>query len=720
MNNTQAARRSARACGSTTSRARCSTTARCAATSTSSRYRADLEPDDLRPGDRQRHAPTTTASATSSRAGQVRRGAVLRAGARGPAPRRRPVPADPRRDRRRRRLGVDRGVAAARRRHGRQHRGGRAHPRAGARARISSSRFPARPQACPRSRSRSSPACRSTSRCCSRASSTSPRPRRTARHRAAHRGRARPAGRVGRVAVRQPLGRGGQRTRCPPTLRNRLGIAIAQRTYRAYRELLASPRWQQLAAAGARPQRLLWASTGTKDPQAPDTLYVEALAAPDTIDTMPEKTLLAFADHGSVGRDDAGRRRRCRSGARAIRRGGHRRRRAGAHSCSRKARRRSSKSWTELLQRIADKRSALAADAMTCRLQRDELARGTPLTGAPQWRALAAHHARDRRRCTCASCSPTTPGAASASSPRRAGLYLDYSKNRVTDETLALLLALAERCGLRERIEAMFRGDDDQCHRGARRRCTWRCARRADAAIVVDGDRRRARGARGARPHGGLRRRGAQRRLDRATPASASATSSTSASAAPTSGPVMAYEALRHYSRATLTLRFVSNVDGTDFVEATRDLDAGRDAVHRLLEDLHDARDADQRARRARLVPARARRRDARSRGTSSRSRPTPRRSRSSASTPANMFGFWDWVGGRYSMDSAIGLSTMIAIGPDAFPRHARRLPRDGRAFPHARRSSATCRCCWGCSAIWNNDFLGAADAWRCCRTSST
>jgi transaldolase len=81
----------------------------------------------------------------------------------------------------------------------------------------------------------------------------------------------------------------------PAQLRNRLGIAIAGRTYRAYRELLASPRWRKLAASGARPQRLLWASTGTKDPGAPDTLYVAALAAPDTIDTMPEKTLRALA-----------------------------------------------------------------------------------------------------------------------------------------------------------------------------------------------------------------------------------------------------------------------------------------------------------------------------------------------------------------------------------------------------------------------------------------
>ena len=84
----------------------------------------------------------------------------------------------------------------------------------------------------------------------------------------------------------------------PPELRNKRGIAISQRTYRAYRDLLASPRWHKLAAAGARPQRLLWASTGTKDPQASPTLYVEALAAPDTVNTLPEKTLHAFAERG--------------------------------------------------------------------------------------------------------------------------------------------------------------------------------------------------------------------------------------------------------------------------------------------------------------------------------------------------------------------------------------------------------------------------------------
>jgi transaldolase len=87
----------------------------------------------------------------------------------------------------------------------------------------------------------------------------------------------------------------------PQKLRNRLGIAVAKHAYRAYRELLDSERWQRLANEGARPQRLLWASTGTKDPEAPEVLYVEALAAPFTINTMPDKTLLAFAEHGEVG-----------------------------------------------------------------------------------------------------------------------------------------------------------------------------------------------------------------------------------------------------------------------------------------------------------------------------------------------------------------------------------------------------------------------------------
>jgi transaldolase len=87
----------------------------------------------------------------------------------------------------------------------------------------------------------------------------------------------------------------------PDSLRGKLGIAIAQRAYKAYRELLESPRWQRGFNFGARPQRLLWASTGTKDPKASDTLYVKALASPLTVNTMPEATLKALEDHGQIG-----------------------------------------------------------------------------------------------------------------------------------------------------------------------------------------------------------------------------------------------------------------------------------------------------------------------------------------------------------------------------------------------------------------------------------
>jgi transaldolase len=147
--------------------------------------------------------------------------------------------------------------------------------------------------------------------------------------------------------------------KAPLELRNRLGIAIAGRTYRAYRELLASPRWKKLAAAGARPQRLLWASTGTKDPKASDTLYVEALAAPDTIDTVPEKTLRAFAEHGELkgvmaedgGDAEAVLARFAKAGIDTD---------ALALQLQRDGAQAFTKSWKELMTRIADKSDALA------------------------------------------------------------------------------------------------------------------------------------------------------------------------------------------------------------------------------------------------------------------------------------------------------------------------------------------------------------------------
>ncbi|TAL87050.1 MAG: transaldolase [Rhodanobacter sp.] len=144
----------------------------------------------------------------------------------------------------------------------------------------------------------------------------------------------------------------------PDALHNKLGIAVGQQTYRAYRKLLASPRWQKLSAAGALPQRLLWASTGTKDPSSPDTLYVSALAAPDTIDTMPEKTLHAFADHGELhgpladdgAEAEAMLARIAEAGVDLD---------AMASTLQDEGADAFVKSWKQLLQRIADKASAL-------------------------------------------------------------------------------------------------------------------------------------------------------------------------------------------------------------------------------------------------------------------------------------------------------------------------------------------------------------------------
>jgi transaldolase len=145
----------------------------------------------------------------------------------------------------------------------------------------------------------------------------------------------------------------------PADLRNRLGIAIAMRTYRAHCELLETKRWRDLAAAGARKQRMLWASTGVKDPNAPADLYVSAFAAPETIDTMPEKTLLAFAERGMVkspmpkdGGDAEDVLQRFAAAGVDVDKLAATLQVDGAQSFV--------KSWAELLQRISEKGAALA------------------------------------------------------------------------------------------------------------------------------------------------------------------------------------------------------------------------------------------------------------------------------------------------------------------------------------------------------------------------
>jgi len=145
----------------------------------------------------------------------------------------------------------------------------------------------------------------------------------------------------------------------PAALENQLGIAVGGATYRAYRDLFSGPRWERLASAGARPQRLLWASTGTKDPAIRDTIYVEALAAPGTVNTIPEKTLLAFADHGVVSGVMANDGRAAEAtladfGAAGIDL------EALATTLQREGAEAFVKSWTELLARIETKAKAVA------------------------------------------------------------------------------------------------------------------------------------------------------------------------------------------------------------------------------------------------------------------------------------------------------------------------------------------------------------------------
>ncbi len=283
-----------------------------------------------------------------------------------------------------------------------------------------------------------------------------------------------------------------------------------------------------------------------------------------------------------------------------------------------------------------------------------------------------------------------------------AGLYLDYSKNRITGETLTLLQALAAACGLRERIDAMFRGDRINVteHRPA-----LHVALRAPAGtcIRVDGHdvvpevhavlERMALFARSVREgrwtgYGGKRIRNVVN----------------IGIGGSDLGPVMAYEALRHYSRRDLTFRFVSNVDGTDFTEAVRDLVADEtmfiicSKTFTTLETLTNARAArawclaslhDESAVARHFVAVSTNAEEVAKFGID----------------PGNMFGFWDWVGGRYSMDSAIGLSTMLAIGPEQFGALLagfRALDEHFVSAPFERNLPVLL----GLIAIWNNNFL--------------
>jgi glucose-6-phosphate isomerase len=285
-----------------------------------------------------------------------------------------------------------------------------------------------------------------------------------------------------------------------------------------------------------------------------------------------------------------------------------------------------------------------------------------------------------------------------------AGLYLDYSKQRITDATLRLLRELAVACGLPERIEAMFRGDRINV---TEQRAALHVALRAPVGerILVEGRNVVA------KVHAVLDRMTAFAERVR----SGAWTGHTGKRirnvvnigiGGSDLGPVMAYEALRHYSQRDLVVRFVSNIDGTDFVEAVRDLKPAEtlfvvcSKTFTTLETLTNARAArawalralgDEKAVAKHFVAVSTNAAEVAKFGID----------------PEHVFGFWDWVGGRYSMDSAIGLSTVLAIGSSNFRAmlagfnamdvHFRSAPLD-KNLPALL----------GLLAIWNSNFLGA------------
>jgi glucose-6-phosphate isomerase len=287
----------------------------------------------------------------------------------------------------------------------------------------------------------------------------------------------------------------------------------------------------------------------------------------------------------------------------------------------------------------------------------------TPLRQRPAWKALEQHYSEISGR-HLRELFAADPGRGERLTAEAAGLYLDYSKNRITDETLGLLLQLAEESGVAERRDAMMRGEAINV---SEHRAVLHVALRMPkgSSLVVDGVDVVA------QVHEVLDRMAAF--ADRIRSGEWKGYTGKAIRnivnvgiGGSDLGPVMAYEALRYYSRRDLTFRFVSNVDSTDFVEATRDLAADETlfiissktfGTLETLTNAHSARD---------WVVDELGSEDAVARHFVAVSTNAERVSEFGIDTE-NMFGFWDWVGGRYSMDSAIGLSTMVAIGPENF-----------------------------------------------------
>ena len=327
-----------------------------------------------------------------------------------------------------------------------------------------------------------------------------------------------------------------------------------------------------------------------------------------------------------------------------------------------------------------------------------------PLTERPAWKALTAHHQK-LKKLHLGRLFADDPTRGKRLTVEAAGLYLDYSKNRVTDRTLKLLFQLAEESGLSGRIAAMFSGDKINVTED---RAVLHVALRAPAGatIVVDG--------KNVVP-------GVHAVLDKMTDFSHRVRSGAWKGftgkriknvinigiGGSDLGPVMAYEALKYYSERRLTFRFVSNVDGTDFVEATRDLEPAEtmfiisSKTFTTLETMTNAQSA-----RDWLLRGLGRDRKAVARHFVAVSTNAAKVAAFGIDT-ANMFGFWDWVGGRYSMDSAIGLSTMLAVGPDNFLAMLKGFREVDEHFRNTPFES-NLPVLMGLLSVWNNDFLGA------------
>jgi glucose-6-phosphate isomerase len=326
----------------------------------------------------------------------------------------------------------------------------------------------------------------------------------------------------------------------------------------------------------------------------------------------------------------------------------------------------------------------------------------TPLTERNAWQALKRHHAEIAGQ-HLREMFAADPGRGERLTVQAAGLYLDYSKNRVTDETMRLLLELAVESRVAEHRDAMFRGEHINVSED---RAVLHVALRMprDESLVVDG------ADVVAQVHEVLDRmadfanrvRSGEWKGYTGKPIKNVINVGIGGSDL---GPVMAYEALRHYSKRDMTFRFVSNVDSTDFVEATRDLNADEtlfiisSKTFGTLETLTNATSARD------WVVGELGSEDAVAKHFVAVSTNAERVAKFGIDT-ANMFGFWDWVGGRYSMDSAIGLSTMVAIGPEGFGEMLagfHEMDEHFRTTPLERNLPVL----MGLLAVWYRDFFG-------------